>query len=100
MKRLLLVLAIAFFAVWCNLLYAQTGWIAQTNPLGFGDTSMIGKVQFVSLTEGWISCGNGGLLHTTNAGEVWNFINPFPDDTVGRMSDPAVSMSWVGTTHG
>lgn len=93
---------------WCALfvlgfnvfLSAQTGWIEQTNPLGYGDTSMIGQVQFVSSTEGWISCGNGGLLHTTNAGEVWDFINPFPNDTVSRMSDPAVSMSWVGTTHG
>ncbi|MCU0343309.1 MAG: YCF48-related protein [Ignavibacterium sp.] len=81
-------------------LYAQTGWFEQTNPLGFGEQAMIGKVQFVSSTEGWISCGNGGLLHTINAGVTWDFVNPFPNDTVGRTSDPAVSMSWVGTTHG
>lgn len=81
-------------------LYAQTGWFEQTNPLGFGEQAMIGKVQFVSPNEGWISCGNGGLLHTTDGGQIWDFINPFPNDTVGRMSDPALSMSWVGTTHG
>lgn len=100
MKKLLLTSVLVLSALWCNSLYAQMGWFEQTNPLGYGDTSMIGKVQFVSPTEGWISCGNGGLLHTTNAGEVWSFINPFPNDTVGRMSDPAVSMSWVGSTHG
>ena len=100
MKRYLLVILVLFACVLLNTGIAQISWVAQNNPLGFGDEAMLGKVQFVSSTEGWISCGNGGLLHTTNAGEVWEFINPFPNDTVGRMSDPAVSMSWVGTTHG
>ncbi len=64
------------------LLFGQSGWVEQTNPLGYGDTAMIGKVQFVSPVEGWISCGNGGLLHTTNSGVTWDFVNPFPNDTV------------------
>lgn len=100
MKKLLLVSFISFLFNSSNLLQAQTGWVAQTNPLGLGDSAMLGKVQFVSSTEGWISCGNGGLLHTTNAGAAWSFVNPFPADTVTRFSDPAVCMSWVGTTHG
>lgn len=100
MKQLSVLAMVLVICFLNNSLIAQGTWINQTNPLGFGDQAMLGKVHFLSSTEGWISCGNGGLLHTTNAGEVWNFINPFPNDTVGRMSDPAVSMSWVGTTHG
>ncbi len=100
MKKLLLVLAVIFIAPWCNLLYAQTGWLAQTNPLGQGEQAMIGKIQFVSEVEGWISCGDGRLLHTTDGGQIWEVINPFPSDTVERFSDPAITMSWIGNSHG
>jgi len=100
MKKLLLVSTTLLLALWCNLLYAQTGWISQTNPLGSGEQAMIGKVQFVSNGEGWISCGNGGLLHTTDAGFNWSFINPFPADTVQRSNDPGNVMSWVDENHG
>jgi photosystem II stability/assembly factor-like uncharacterized protein len=99
MKNFLLLIFVLFVTAFISNTNAQS-WVEQTNPLGFGEDAMLGKAQFVSSTEGWISCGNGGLLHTTNAGEVWEFINPFPNDTVGRVSDPAVSMSWIGTTHG
>lgn len=76
-------------------------WSLQTNPLGSGDSAMLGKIQFVSPTEGWIASGNNGsLLHTTNAGSTWNIVTPFPDDAVGNMSDPGLSMSWVNTSHG
>ncbi|MGE5680860.1 MAG: YCF48-related protein [Bacillota bacterium] len=76
-------------------------WSFQTNPIASGDTTEIGKVQFVSPTEGWISVGTGGrLLHTTNAGENWTMVTPFPDDTVWCSSDPALSMSWPDQTHG
>lgn len=75
-------------------------WVEQTNPLGFGEDAMLGKIHFVSDTEGWISCGKGGFLHTTNGGSEWIYINPFPSDTLESFSDPAVSMSWIGTTHG
>ena len=79
---------------------AQTGWVSQTNPLGISDNSMIGKVQFVSEMEGWITCGDGRLLHTTDGGQVWDIINPFPSDTVERFSDPSLAMSWIGNSHG
>ncbi len=76
-------------------------WSLQTNPLGSGDAAMLGKIQFVSATEGWIAAGHSGkLLHTTNAGTTWNIVNPFPSDATGNMSDPGVSMSWPNATNG
>jgi photosystem II stability/assembly factor-like uncharacterized protein len=80
--------------------HAQAGWTIQPNPLGIEDTAIIGKVQFVSPTEGWISGGLGDLLHTTDSGANWIVVTPFPDDSVWCSSDPDVSMSWVNTTHG
>jgi len=74
------------------------GWVMQTNPLG-ADTGL-GKVQFVSPTEGWISASDGRLLHTTNAGTNWSVVTPFPNDTVTSMSDPSITMSWANQTHG
>jgi len=73
------------------------GWTFQTNPLG---SAMLGKVQFVSQTEGWISAASGRLLHTTNGGSDWLVVTPFPNDTLVSMSDPSVTMSWVNETHG
>lgn len=74
------------------------GWVLQTNPLG-ADTGL-GRVQFVSPTEGWMSASDGRLLHTTNAGTNWSVVTPFPGDTVSSMSDPCVTMSWANQTHG
>lgn len=76
-------------------------WSLQKNPIVSGDTTEIGKVQFVSANEGWISVGTGSrLLHTTDAGENWVMVTPFPDDTVWCNSDPALSMSWADQAHG
>ncbi len=77
--------------------YAQPNWTVQSNPLG---DSALGKIQFVSPTEGWISQSYGHLLHTTNAGSTWTAVTPFPNDTVACMTDPAISMWWVNQTHG
>ena len=100
MNKLLYVFLMLFLVLTNSLLNAQTGWVQQVNPLGIGDTAILGKVQFVSPTEGWISGGRGDLLHTTDAGTNWIVVTPFPDDTVWCSSDPAVSMSWVNSTHG
>ena len=100
MKKLLLVLVILIMGLWSHLLNAQSGWVEQFNPLGVGDSAIIGEVQFVSPTEGWISGGLGDLLHTTDAGANWIVVTPFPEDTVWCSSDPDASMSWVNTTHG
>lgn len=71
-------------------------WKIETNP-----SYSIGKIQFVSLKEGWIASGNSnGLLHTLDGGETWNKVVPFPDDRTGNFSDPAVTMDWINPTHG
>ncbi len=95
--RFVMVLLISFLI---NPTFAQNSWVEQSNPLGTGEDAMIGQVQFVSPTEGWISGSNGDLLHTTNAGSDWLLVTPFPNDTVWSSSDPALSMSWVNATHG
>lgn len=77
---------------------AQTQWNFQNNPMPIG--SILGKIHFVSSTEGWISASNGKLLHTTDAGLTWNTVIPFPNDIVSTISDPSFSMSWVNKTHG
>ena len=77
--------------------YAQPNWTLHSNPLG---DSALGKIQFVSPTEGWISQSYGHLLHTTNGGSSWTVVTPFPNDTVACMTDPANSMWWVSQTHG
>ena len=44
-------------------------WALQTNPLA--GKSALGKIQFVSATEGWIACSNNSsLLHTTDTGAI------------------------------
>lgn len=61
----------------------------------------VGKIQFVSETEGWIASGNNNsLLHTVDGGEIWNTVIPFPDDVTGNFSDPAITMDWISPTHG
>jgi photosystem II stability/assembly factor-like uncharacterized protein len=94
MKRLIYIL---FFFVISNFLNAQSSWVSQTNPFG---SANLGKIQFVSATEGWISAGNGKLLHTTNGGNNWLAVNPEPVDTIFSWSDPAVSMSFVNALTG
>ena len=92
----LFLLSISFF----NIAFAQTGWVEQTNPLGFGEDAMLGKVQFVSSTEGWISAKGGRFLHTTDGGSNWTVVDPFPTDTVWNFSDPALDMCWVNENYG
>jgi photosystem II stability/assembly factor-like uncharacterized protein len=98
MKKLFYLFVMLVIALTSSSLHAQ--WVQQINPLGTPDSAIIGKVQFVSPTEGWISGGRGDMLHTTNAGANWMLVTPFPDDTVWCSSDPAVSMSWINQTHG
>jgi len=100
MKKLFFVYTSLVLILTVNLLLAQGSWSFQTNPMGYIDSTEIGKIHFVSSTEGWISSGKGDLLHTTDAGDNWVVVTPFPDDSVWNSSDPAVSMSWVNQTHG
>jgi photosystem II stability/assembly factor-like uncharacterized protein len=100
MNKLLFSIVMLFLVLTGSLLNAQSGWSLQTNPLGTGDSAMIGKVEFVSATEGWISGSRGDFLHTTDGGSNWLAVTPFRDDTIWSPSDAALSMSWVNSTHG
>ncbi len=82
--------------------FAQQGWVLQSNPLGpqQPSTPALGKVQFVSSTEGWITVEDGRLLHTTNGGALWTVVNPRGSDTVGVGNNPAVSLSFITATTG
>lgn len=94
------IVAMAFF---CSLLWMESfaQWALQTNPLGIGRQAMLGKIQFVSQTEGWVVASNSSnLLHTTNAGITWNVVSPFPNDVAINLSDPGKSMSWIDSQHG
>lgn len=72
-------------------------WSTQTSPLG---SQILGKVQFVSSTEGWITAGNGQLLHTLDAGTNWSVVDPTPSETDWILSNPAGAMFWLNQTHG
>ena len=95
MKKTIFIISILSFLSFSVL--AQ--WTVQTSPLG---SEILGKMQFVSSTEGWIACGNSGsLLHTTNAGALWNVVTPFPaDNPMSNPSDVGLTMSWPNATHG
>ena len=84
-----------------NYLNAQGSWTLQTNPIGSGESAMLGKVQFVSATEGWISTSNSGdLLHTTNAGITWSLVPTSGIDIVTSSSDPSGGLSFINETTG
>jgi photosystem II stability/assembly factor-like uncharacterized protein len=94
MKKLFVIL-IMFLAINSN---AQ--WVQQTNPLGTGGPASVGKIQFVSATEGWISAGNGKLLHTINSGNNWTIVTPEPIDTLVSFSEPALSLCFISPSTG
>ena len=100
MKHFLITLAaLVFFGGHAN---AIQGWSLQTNPLGpQGDpTPALGKVQFVSATEGWISSDDGSLLHTTNGGTQWTVVTPGGTDTVGFNDSNSNGVDFINSTTG
>ena len=88
---------LVFFFLLISTGNARQGWSLQPSPLG---SQVLGKVQFVSPMEGWITAGNGKLLHTTNAGENWLVESPGGNDTVGFINNPAVGMSFISASTG
>jgi photosystem II stability/assembly factor-like uncharacterized protein len=96
-NHLLIITLFLLIFIYSGALNAQ--WIQQTSPLG---TEILGKMQVVSATEGWIACGaSGKLLHTTNAGTNWIAVTPFPSDLqMCNPSDIGLTMSWPNATHG
>ena len=101
MKKLIVLLfAFLFCSLTFNIENCLSQWVLQTNPLGTGSSALVGKIQFVSPTEGWISAGNGKLLHTTNGGTNWTIVSPEPVDTLWSWSDPALSLCFINPTTG
>lgn len=100
MKTSILFLSLLITALLINVNTTSAQWKLQTNPLGSGDTAMVGNIQFVSATEGWISACNSGLLHTINSGTTWSVVTPYASEITGNMADPAVNMSWTNQQHG
>ncbi len=98
MKQLLIAIVVLLIGSTVTVLEAQTVWSPQINPIN--NDTLLGKIQFVSSTEGWISASGGALLHTLDAGAHWSVVKPFPSDTVFSMADPSMTMSWVNQTHG
>ncbi|MBL7127711.1 MAG: T9SS type A sorting domain-containing protein [Ignavibacteria bacterium] len=94
MKKLIYTLVFMMFALNIS---AQTSWISQYSP--FADTNL-GKIQFVSATEGWISATNGKLLHTTNSGNSWLPVRLDPFLEYFALSDPDVSMCFINSSTG
>jgi photosystem II stability/assembly factor-like uncharacterized protein len=75
-------------------------WVPQRSPLG---TTILGDIQFVSSTEGWIVAGNGKLLHTINSGTNWSIVSPAGTDTVSFNVDNLTALSplsFVNATTG
>lgn len=93
----LVIFIVLFICALVNKIYSQFEWEIQTLP---SNDMMLGKVQFVSKTEGWIAALEDKLLHTTNAGLTWNLISPFPNDTLFSFADPAVNLCFVDSTTG
>lgn len=98
MKKLIFVFGMLIIGLTSNLLEAQTIWSLQNNPLPNG--ILLGKIQFVSLTEGWISASDGRLLHTKDAGITWSIVSPSQNDILSSIDDPSFSMNWVNQTQG
>jgi photosystem II stability/assembly factor-like uncharacterized protein len=100
MKTFTLSFWLLIAALMINVIPASAQWSFQTNPLsGTGDPTMVGKVQFVSSTEGWISATGGNMLHTTNAGATWTVV-PVTTDSVFSISDPSFNMQFLNASTG
>ena len=81
-----------------NSLKAQGNWSLQTNPLGINP---LGKIQFVSPTEGWIDVsGSANILHTTNSGNNWISESLSQIDVVWSLPEIPLNMCFVNTSTG
>ncbi|MGE5313146.1 MAG: YCF48-related protein [Acidobacteriota bacterium] len=100
MKKNAVVIGIFIFGLLSSILSAQTNWVLQKNPFGYGDSAMVGKIQFVSSTEGWISGRGATLLHTINGGDTWSVVTPFAADTAWSFSDPGLNLCFISPSIG
>lgn len=92
MKTLKFVFVLSLFLLLISSGKTKAQWVLQQNPLGFGDDAMLGQVQFVSITEGWINGEGKTLLHTTNSGNLWSVVNLPSEEVLFSISDPAFNL--------
>jgi photosystem II stability/assembly factor-like uncharacterized protein len=101
MKNFILILVMVITGLVMNSSYAQGRWSLQTNPLGIGDAAMLGKIQFVSQTEGWIDVSwSANLLHTVNSGTNWTVESLSQSDVVWSLPEISLNMCFVNTSTG
>ncbi len=72
-------------------------WVAQTS----GTTESITSVHFINESEGWVTVGNGTLLHTTNGGANWSTIRTGADPSGGLNSVRFIdkNIGWTGGVY-
>lgn len=101
MKNFTLMLVLLISGLTINSLNAQGSWSLQANPLGIGDAAMLGKIQFVSQTEGWIDVSwSANLLHTTNSGTNWTVETLSQTDVVWSLPEIPLNMCFVNASTG
>ncbi|WP_281298529.1 YCF48-related protein [Flavobacterium limnophilum] len=98
MKNFTLMLALLISGLTMNSLNAQDSWTLQTNPVK--PTAEVGKIQFVSANEGWISISPGGLLHTIDGGATWVEKMLHPTDIISSLIDPGLNLSFINPSTG
>jgi photosystem II stability/assembly factor-like uncharacterized protein len=98
MKNFTLMLVLLISGLTINSLKAQGSWTFQTNPL---KPEALGKVQFVSSTEGWIDIsGSANLLHTKNSGTSWTVEPLSQNDVVWSLPEIPLNMCFVNASNG
>jgi len=95
MKKLLL-LSLVILCI-ASISFSQSSWVNQPYP---NSPQSLGAVKFVSSTEGWVSCGNGKLLHTTNSGTNWTVVSYETTDTLFNWSDPSKNLCFINASTG
>jgi photosystem II stability/assembly factor-like uncharacterized protein len=99
MRNFILSIVVVILSLFNITAFGQGSWNLQTNPAQA--TSSVGKLQFVTATEGWVSISNGFLLHTLNGGATWTeMTKPYPSDVIGSMSDPGLNISFINPSTG
>lgn len=98
MKNFILILLLLITGLTINSLKAQGSWTLQSNPT---EPEALGKVQFVSPTEGWIDIsGSANLMHTTNSGTNWTLVSLSQTDVVWSLPEIPLNMCFVNASTG
>jgi photosystem II stability/assembly factor-like uncharacterized protein len=67
-----------------------------TNP----ENKITKDFHFVSTDEGWATATSGGLWHTTNAGDTWDWIDVGEPETLSDIDFPDAQNGWAVGKNG